>query len=60
MKADALLRHLYRWVTRRSRTSARELSRRHCLTRLGKLLVGAALVPVLPVARTMPAAISRV
>ena len=51
MKADALLSHLDRWVTRRSRTSARQLSRRHFLTRLGKLMVGAALVPVLPVAR---------
>lgn len=39
------------WVTGRAVTSARRLSRRSFISRLGQLLVGTALVPVLPVFR---------
>lgn len=39
------------WVTGRTRGAARGLSRRHFIARLGQLLAGTALVPILPVAR---------
>lgn len=51
MKTDRLLAYFDDWVANRSRRTARGLSRRHVITRLGKMLVGVALVPILPVAR---------
>ena len=39
------------WFTRSTRHSARRLSRRHAIAKIGSMLAGMALVPVLPVAR---------
>lgn len=46
-----LLKKLDRWVTGRTVNSARRLSRRNFISRLGQVLVGTALIPVLPMAR---------
>ena len=51
MKPDALIQIVDKWVTARTVKSARQLSRRHFLSRFGKLMDGISLVPVLPVAR---------
>ena len=51
MKPDALIQLVDKWVTARTVKAARQLSRRHFLSRFGNLMVGIALVPVLPVAR---------
>ena len=48
---NALYKKLDQWVTGRTVTSARRLSRRNFISRLGQVLVGTALVPVLPVVR---------
>jgi methylamine dehydrogenase light chain len=44
------------WFARRARGLARRTSRRHFLSRLGTLLAGAALAPLLPIARPARAA----
>jgi methylamine dehydrogenase light chain len=51
MKLSNLLPHLDSQITQSTRRSARNWSRRSLITRLGQILVGTALVPVLPVAR---------
>lgn len=51
MKMSNFLPRLDRHITQSTRNSARTLSRRSLITRLGQLLVGTALIPVLPVAR---------
>ena len=51
MNPDVLIKLVDKWVTAGTVKSARQLSRRHFLSRFGKLMVGIALVPVLPVAR---------
>jgi len=51
MKLSNLLPRLDSHITQSTRFSARTLSRRSLITRLGQILVGTALVPVLPVAR---------
>jgi len=48
---ERILKKMDGWFTRSTRSSARNLSRRHVVSRLGTLLAGMALVPVLPVAR---------
>ena len=51
MKIDQLMSVADSWVSRRTRSTAKKHSRRHFVTRLGKLLIGASLIPVLPVLR---------
>lgn len=51
IRASNLLAELDKHITKSTRQSARTISRRSLITRLGQLLVGTALVPVLPVAR---------
>ncbi len=48
---NAFYKKLDQWVTGRTVTSARRLSRRNFISRLGQVLVGTALVPALPVVR---------
>ena len=50
-RASNFLTELDKRITKSTRRSARTISRRSLITRLGQLLVGTALVPVLPVAR---------
>jgi methylamine dehydrogenase light chain len=45
------MNHLDRWISNAARGVARRSSRRGFLARLGALLVGAAAVPLLPIAR---------
>ncbi len=51
MKISTLLTDLDKRITKSTRQSARALSRRSFVARLGQLLVGTAMIPVLPVAR---------
>lgn len=51
MKTSNFLRDLDKHIAKSTRRSARMLSRRNLITRLGQILVGTALIPVLPVAR---------
>lgn len=44
-------------ITRSTRNSARTVSRRSVVSRLGQLLVGTALIPLLPVARSSAASV---
>jgi methylamine dehydrogenase light chain len=53
---DAISKMLDRAVTERSRTLAKRISRRDLIGRLGTLLVGAGIVPLLPMAREASAA----
>ncbi len=55
MNGKSLITRFDSWVTGRTRASARKLSRRHFLSRLGKVVIGTAMIPVLPVARTAEA-----
>ncbi|MFP6807355.1 MAG: methylamine dehydrogenase light chain [Pseudomonadales bacterium] len=50
-KISNLLETLDKYIAHSTRRSARTLSRRNVITRFGQLLVGTALIPVLPVAR---------
>ncbi len=52
MKASNFLKGLDKHIAKSTRHSARTLSRRNLITRLGQILVGTALIPVLPVARS--------
>ncbi len=52
MSLESLLRRFDKLTTARTRVTARSQSRRSFVTRLGKLLVGASLIPILPVARS--------
>ena len=51
MKTFDFLKDLDKRIAKSTRHSARTLSRRNLITRLGQILVGTALIPVLPVAR---------
>ena len=51
MKTFDFLKDLDKHIAKSTRRSARTLSRRNLITRLGQILVGTALIPVLPVAR---------
>ena len=51
MKTSDFLKDLDKRIAKSTRRSARTLSRRNLITRLGQILVGTALIPVLPVAR---------
>jgi methylamine dehydrogenase light chain len=57
MKMSSFLSHLDSHIAQSTRRSARALSRRSLITRLGQILVGTALVPVLPIARASSASL---
>ncbi|MBL6689666.1 MAG: methylamine dehydrogenase (amicyanin) light chain [Pseudomonadales bacterium] len=57
---NVFLKKLDQWVTGRTVTSARNLSRRNFISRLGQVLVGTALIPVLPVARAANTPLSEI
>jgi methylamine dehydrogenase light chain len=57
MKSFDFLKELDKRIAKSTRHSARTLSRRSMITRLGQILVGTALIPVLPVARASSSAI---
>ena len=50
-RASSFFQEFDKHIAKSTRRSARTISRRSMITRLGQLLVGTALVPVLPVAR---------
>ena len=54
MKTSKLLSRLDQHIASTTRHTARVISRRSLISKLGQLLVGTALVPVLPVARAGP------